>query len=206
MAEYALVKKALKGFLPDCTDSLARILAVALKTGQISYEEIEDLIGAEDEVEEVLLMGYSWRLLLPRRSLKTMEWEDRLLIPMPGEIYEIPSVIRELVREASRSGRWEPHRAIAALFKQIEGLEGDRMPDLVELLAQYAKGAHVTAIQIKRACRALDMEDKVDSIIAYLKAGGIVSPALGYLPKAGQRRTPVYELNPSVLPGYHRSG
>ena len=129
-----------------------------------------------------------------------MEWGDRVLMPMPGEIYELPNVIKHLVMEAIRSGTWEPGKAVAAISREIGEPAWARMPRLVEMLGEYAEGRNVTAIQIKQASKALDLEDRVDSLIADLKACGILSPALGYLPEASKKRTPVYELNPSLFP------
>ncbi|MBW2096348.1 MAG: hypothetical protein JRI80_15845 [Deltaproteobacteria bacterium] len=194
------IERALSSFLQDYAVSLARILNAAVEKGRISYGEIEKLIVPGEDIEEVLLLGYEWRILVPVRSLKSMEWGDRVFLPMPGEEYELPNVVKYLVGEAARSGTWEPGKAMATVAREMGEPAWARIPRLVEKLGAYAKGRHVTAIQIKQACKALDLDDRVDSLIADLKACGILSPSLGYLPEAARKRAPVYELNPSLFP------
>jgi len=205
MNKQKQIEKALSSFLREYVSSLARILNAAVEKRRISYEEIEKLIAPREDIEEVLLLGYDWRILLPVRSSKSMEWGDRVLLPLPGEIYELPNVVRYLVWEAAGSGIWEPERAVAVVAREMGEPAWAQVPRLVEILEDNAKGMHVTAVQIKKACRALDLEDRVDSLIADLKACGILSPALGYLPEAAKKRTPVYELNPSLFPRYNIS-
>ncbi len=202
MNDQKKIERALSSFLHDYVRSLAQILATAVKKGRISYEEIEKLIEPGDDIEEVLLLGYDWRILVPVRSFKSMQWGDRVLMPMPGEIYELPNVVRYLVRGAITSGTWEPWKAEAAIAREIGESAWDRIPRIVEMLGECAEGRNVTAIQIKEACKAFELEHRVDSLIADLKASGIISPTLGYLPEAAKKMTPVYELNPSLLSGH----
>ena len=130
-----------------------------------------------------------------------MEWGDRVFLPMPGEEYEFPNVVKYLVREAAREGTWEPGKAVAAVARDMGEPAWDQIPRLVEILGKKAEGNHVTAIQIKQACNAVHLGERVDSLIADLKACGILSPSLGYLPEAARKRSPVYELNPCLSPG-----
>jgi len=200
MNEQKQIERALNSFLQDYTGCLSRILSAAVEKGRISYAEIEKLIAPGEDIEEVLLLGYDWRILLPVRSSKSMEWGDRVFLPMPGEEYELPNVIKYLVRQAAKSGRWEPWKAMEAVAREMGEPAWARVPRLVETLGAGAEGRHVTAIQIKQACRTLQLEKRLDSLIADLKACGILSPSLGYLPEAAQRRAPVYELNPCLFP------
>jgi len=205
MNQQKQIERALKSFLQEYTGSLARILHAAVEKGRISYEEIEKLIAPGEDIEEVLLLGYDWRILLPVRSSKSMEWGDRVFIPMPGEIYELPNVVRYLVWEAAGSGIWEPEKAVAAVAREMGEPAWAQVPRLVEILGEAAEGRRVTAIQIRRASNALQLGDRVDSLIADLKACGILSPALGYLPEAARKRAPVYELNPCLFPWHNVS-
>jgi len=197
MIEPEPIRKALSSFLDSFTAPLARVLAFAAETGQVSYDEVEKLV--EDEVEEIMLSGNNWRLLVPARTSKSIEWEDRVLLLESGEIYEMPHVVQYLVREASRTGQWEPAKAVAEVFKAMGEPEWARMPQLVELLGRQAKANRISALQVKEACQELGLGERVDPLIAELKGSGIMSPSLGSLTEAVQRRAPIYELNPSLF-------
>ncbi len=197
MGGQELIKKALDSFLDSLTSLLAQVLSLAVKEGKISYEEVKKV--AKDEAEEVLLLGYSWRLLVPERTSKSMEWEDRILRFEPGEVYELPNVVRYLVKEAEQTGHWDPEEAVALAFKQMGEPEWAQMPGLVKRLAERAEGNRISAIQIKETCEELGLGERVDPLIAELKGSGVMSPSLASLAEAIQRKAPLYELNPSLF-------
>jgi hypothetical protein len=176
---------------------LARVLVQACKTGMVSYDEVEEI--AKDDSADVLLLGFELRLLLPTRSARgTLEWGDAVLLPKPGEMYKMPNVVKCLVEEASRTGWWDAGNAVAKIFMIMGEPEWEEMPKLVEKLGEKAKNCKINAIQIKRICRELDLEHKVDLLIAELKGSGVMSPKLGSLTEAIREGSPVYELNPSL--------
>jgi hypothetical protein len=193
------LEKALDELLKgaELTSRLASVLANASKSGRISYREVAQI--ANDNAEDVLLLGNEWRLLLPVRTLKSAAWEDRLLLCEPGESYEVPNIARYLVEEAAKTGRWDPELAITKLFKEMGEPAWERMPKLVEWLEEQARDYRVTASQIKKICSELDLEDRVDALIAGLKASGVMSPKLSSIAEVSREGTPIYELNPSLF-------
>jgi hypothetical protein len=50
-----------------------------------------------------------------------------------------------------------------------------------------------------KMCRELDLEDKVDTLIAQLKGTGVMSPKLGSVIEVIRQGSPVYELNLSLF-------
>jgi hypothetical protein len=193
------LERALTAFLGTgkLASSLARVLIRACKAGRVSYDEVEGI--AKDDSEDVLLLGFELRLLLPTRSASgTLEWGDAVLLLKPGEMYKIPNVVKCLVEEAIRTGRWDPDSAVSKVFMIMGESEWEEMPELVQKLGEEAKDCKINAIQIKRVCTELDLEGKVDLVIAELKGGGVMSPKLGSLTEVIKEGSPVYELNPSL--------
>jgi hypothetical protein len=179
------------------TGELASVLVKASKRGGISYREVGRIVI--DKAEDVLLLGYEWRLLLPVRTTKSAAWEDRLLLCKLGESYEMPNIARYLVEEAIKTARWDPEHAITHLFKEMDEPAWERMPKLVERLEEQAENFRVSADQIKKICGDLDLGDRVDALIAELKASGVMSPKLGSFAEVAQAGSPLYELNPSLF-------
>jgi len=180
------------------TEALAEVLLAASRKGRISFEEVRRIAG--EEAEEVLLVAYQWRLLVPERTSKeSMEWEDGILGTRPEESYKMPNVISLLVEEAGRSGCWEPDKAVAEIFRRMGEPEWACIPKLLELLRARAVNNKISAEEIKEACRELGLAERTDPLIAELKASGIISPVMTSLFEAILRRSPVYELNPSLI-------
>jgi len=175
----------------------SQVLAYAAVKGTVSYQEIKEII--KDDPEDFLLLADKWRLLLPVRTAKSSGWEDRLLIIKNVEVYEIPNVIRYLVREAVKTGIWDPEKAIVKLCKELEDPDCTKIPGLVRSIVEEAVNHKITGNQIKSICVQLGLGDRVDGIIAELKAAGIISPRLSSVPEVNREGSPIYELNPSVV-------
>ena len=179
-------------------DDLARVLACAGETGRVAYEEAEQAVDGDPE--DALLFAFQQRLLVPVRSVKdTLEWDHAVLLLRPGEIYKMPNVVRHLVKQATESGQWDPQRAVAETFREMGEPEWEAMPALVAELSRAASHRTVSAEMVVQACRRLGMEERVDSLIAGLKAAGTMSPKLSSLAEVARAGSPLYELNPSVL-------
>jgi len=193
------LEKALSGLLKhgELVSRLAQVLAHASKRGRVSYREIENMVNGD--AEDVLLLGNEWRLLLPVRTLKSAAWEDRLLVAKPGESYEVPSLVRCLVEESSRTGCWDPEHAITKLFRDMGEPDWEQIPKLVERLEKQAKDYRITATQIKTVCNELGLGGRVDALIAELKGSGVMSPKLGAIAEVSRAGIPIYELNPSLF-------
>lgn len=181
----------------ELTDHLAQVLARASERGRLAYREIEEI--SDNDAEDILLLGNEWRLLLPIRTLKSAAWEDRLLLTEPAELYEIPNVVKYLVENARKTGRWEARDALAELFRDMGEVNWEQIPKLVIQLEEQARDYKITATQIKTVCNKLSLEDRVDTLIAELKGSGVMSPKLGSLAEVTRAGAPIYELNPSLF-------
>jgi len=196
------LEQALSSFLGsgELTKCVARVLARACKKARISQSAVE--ADAGNNAEDVLLVGSEWRLLLPVRSAGgTMEWADRLFMPGPREVYEMPAVVRRMVEGAGETGVWECRSALTRVFREMGDPDWQQMPALVYMLGEGARARRVNALDIKGACEQLGLGARVDLLIAELKAAGVMSPRVGALFELMRARAPEYELNPSLFVG-----
>jgi hypothetical protein len=198
---YDRLEKALSGILGPLkiTSKLSQVLAYAAVKETVYYQKIKEII--KDDPEDVLLLADEWRLLLAVRTAKSSGWADRLLLLKDGEIYEIPNVIRCLVKDALHTGIWDPEKAIIKLFKEFRDPSWGQIPGLVRSIAEEATDHKITGDQIKKICLQRGLGNRVDGLIAELKAAGIISPKLSSVPEVIREGSPIYELNPSVIIG-----
>ena len=196
------LEKALSPILGDDepTGGLSQLLAYASLHDTVCYQEIRDVV--EDDPEDILLMAEEWRLLLPVRTAKSSSWEDRLLLARDGEVYEMPNVIRYLAKEAMQSAKWYHEKAIIELFKKLRDPAWKQIPGLIKAIAEKAIDNKINGNQIKKTCLQFGLSNRVDGLIAELKAAGIMSPKLGSIPDVMGAGSPIYELNPSIVVHY----
>jgi hypothetical protein len=194
------LKEALNSFLKgDDATKIAQLLELVVRNRKVTYEEAKAVIG--EDIEDILILAYGWRMLLPVKAAKAGDWEDKMLTAQPGETYQAVSVVKHLAENASKSGRWDPEIAIAQAFEDIGEPEIDKMPILIARIASQVKGRRISGVQIKRLCTELGLGDRVDPLTSELKACGIISPKLSSLTDPSRAGTPIYEINPCLLVG-----
>ncbi|MFW6115116.1 MAG: hypothetical protein ACOC6E_02335 [Thermodesulfobacteriota bacterium] len=181
------------------TSQLSQVLACASQKDTVSYQEIKAII--EDDPGDLLLLADECRLLLSVSTAKSSSWEDRLLLLKEGERYEIPNIIRYVVKKGIHSGRWDARKAVESLFKDLEDPYWKTVPELVRSIQEEAVNHVISSNQIKMICLQFGLSNRVDSLIAELKAAGIISPRLASTPEVNRHGAPLYELNPSVPMG-----
>ncbi|MBW1858409.1 MAG: hypothetical protein JRI42_09145 [Deltaproteobacteria bacterium] len=187
---YDRLERALSRILGavKSTSKLSQVLAYAVVNGTVSYQETREII--KDDPEDVLLLADKWRLLLPVRTAKSAGWEDRVLVLRDGEIYEIPNLIRYLVKDALDTGQWNPEKSIIELFKKFEDPDWEKIAGLVRSIAEKAIDYKINGNQIKNICIQSGLNNRVDGLIAELKAAGIISPKLGSIPDVVGAQSP----------------
>ncbi len=176
---------------------LVRILEHTCESRSISYEEALSIAGKD--TDDALMLGWQWRLLIPVRTSRCGEWDDRVLMLEPGERYEMPNISRWLLLIFKKTGEWRPQQAISDYFRDSGEPEWAQMPVLArEMKTRCTKGV-ITAVQISESCRSAGLADRVDTMIAILKGAGVMSPRLGSLNQVNATGMPLYEIHPCLL-------
>ena len=193
------LEEALNGIIRagKTTRKLSQTLAYASVNTTVSYQEIKKII--KDDPEDVLLLADQWRLLLPVRTTKSAGWEDRMVVLRDGERYEMPNLIRYLVKNALDTGNWDPEKSIIDIFKKFGEKEWRKIARLVMTMVETAVDYRITGNQINEICLQFGLNNRADSLIAELKAAGIISPKLRSISDVLGARSPIYELNPSII-------
>ncbi|RLB10080.1 MAG: hypothetical protein DRG27_03705 [Deltaproteobacteria bacterium] len=182
---------------------LSKVLNTAFLKERITYREVENIAGDKDKAEDIVLLAFQWRLLIPVNPLKpTLSWEDACFLLMEEEFYVMPNIIRSLVKIASKNGIWDTEKAIQDLFKEIKDENWEIMPQIVKDIVNNAKGGNISANQIKEILARFSLKEKTNYYILILKGCGIISPhirGVREVMKVGGG-SPIYEVNPSVYP------
>jgi hypothetical protein len=191
---------ALSSFLDadEATDELAEVLSLLSEKGHVSYSDVAQVCPGR--TEDVILIGWKWRLMLPIRSSRCSEWDDRILSVRTGEVYEMPNVARYLVKNAIGTGEWDSYSAVTDLYRVMGNPAWQQMAHLVERICDRVVDSSIDARDIGAVCRDLGLGDRVDSLIAVLKGGGVISPKLLPLAEVTRKGVPIYEVNPCLFP------
>ncbi len=189
----ANLERALKARFPDEeADRVAKLLSAILEKGRIAYKQID---MPEDAREDVVLFTYTYRLILPTKSGKTMAWEDRPLTLALDECYRMPLVVAEVVRRAQETGCWEPGPVIFRYFsKCCDEAASDKLK-LFQRLKEKVRNGKVTPYTFRQCVDELGLKMNIDQAIAQFKSANLISPSLGQSVSSGRIE---YEVHPSL--------
>lgn len=193
------IKQAMRSIIKDTTDldPICSVLVYAAEVDIIHYETIQKVAGSL--TGEVLLEMWEWKLLLPIRSSKCGEWDSRIMVMQPGEVFEMPNISRTLTSNAIESGRWDTPWAIYRLFQEMGEPDWEKIPALVRELKNSCVHNVISGTRIGAACSHHGLKEKTGALIAVLKGAGIISPKLMAMDRNRMQSTsPLYEFNPCV--------
>jgi len=167
------IKKAIKCVIKDSTDldSICSVLINAAKRDTINYDAVQTAAGPS--TGEVLLEMWEWKLLLPVRSSKCSEWDSRIMVTQPGEVFEMPNISRALTSNAIESGKWDTTWAIQNLFQKMGEPDWEKIPTLVRELKDSCVHNVISGTRIGSACGHHGLRQKTGALIAVLKGAGI---------------------------------
>jgi len=175
---------------------LCSLLVTAYENDVCRFEVFFDIAG--EVINDLLLELWEWKLIIPVRSSKCGEWDSRILVAGPGEVFEMPNISRVLVGQAIKIGKWESRQAIADLFKVMGEPQWAKIPDLVLEIKIACVHHTITGARIGAACVHNGLAGKTGAMIAILKGSGIISPKLMALAGTARAASPLYEFNPCV--------
>lgn len=175
---------------------LVRILVRACHCDRIHYQDLASEVSGS--VDEVLLVLWEWKLVIPVRSSRCSEWDSRILSTEPGEFYEMPNIAKTLVKKAIESGTWDSTSAIRDLFRCMGEPDWEKMPDLILDIKTHTLHNTISGAKIGALCIQNKLKDKTGAMIAILKGAGVISPKLADISRTVKSGSPLYEFNPSV--------
>lgn len=193
------ILKALSKFMDEqeLTGPLSRALSLFLDDRIVSAGNLRSVLG-EDYIDTMLL-AFEWKMIIPFSPTKTCAWEDRLLVSISSDRYEIPEAVLYVVREAAVQAEWRVEKGLIKLFYDTETvIHPDKMLGIFRKIVDSSKFGTVSGRDIVHCCREQGLPGAADQIIAVFKGLGIISPKLSPVGMISLGSGPLYEVNPSL--------
>ena len=192
------LKKALKTFITGDISvlDLARVLSCFSHRDRVDYRELES--AAQEGVDEALLALWEWKLVIPVRSSRCSEWDSRIFLAEPEEVFEMPNISKALVEKGIKTGQWDSTSGILDLFQRMGEPEWEKMPRLIRSIRNHTVHNIINGARIGALCTQNGLSHKAGAMIAVLKGAGVISPKLAAIDPVAKSRSPLYEFNPCV--------
>ncbi len=185
------LEDALRDVFPE-EDHVALIetLLLASERDKIRNSELQI---PEPVKEDLLILLERERALIPFETSKTIAWDDRVLTFKPGETYEAPHVVKNMLRRAEETGRLAPRCAFKEYLREIGEPDLETMAVFFDHVLDNVENGRISAEALSDIADELSLEHRMGTIIAELKGGGVISPCLR------DPSTLSYEVNPFLL-------
>ncbi len=171
---------------------LAKLLSCSCQTDSITYEELD----LDDEVkDDIILLAYEERVLLPMKSRRGSAWEDRILAFTEGERYHLPRIVRFLIEDTQKSGQWKIEEAVGKALDEAGENDVTVMVDYLNHIKKLAPRYEVEVGVMQAICNELDLNiDMHDTLDRFVRCG-IMSPRTQRSLHTG---ISIYEMNPCL--------
>lgn len=163
-------------FSAEEADGLARLIQGVGSDGEVAVQAI-NLPGADRD--DLILLAYEERLLIPCATRPGSAWEDRVLSLAPGAAYFMPRVVKELMASAALTGDLNPDDAVRKALAEAGNEPVAGMLALFKALQPHSVARQMEAglmeIIHRRTTPDLDLHDTLDQFVL----AGMMSPCPG---------------------------
>ena len=139
----------------------------------LSYQEI-DLCRAEKN--DLILLGYQERVLIPVKTTASPAWEDRIIDFDVGRTYVIPPVVRQIPVVFSKKGYFCLESLLKQIVPDLVPEEVKRLYHLLDTIMTHSTGFMFEMGLLKlffdKLTPQLDLHDIIDLFVI----NGIMSP------------------------------
>ncbi|NQT73692.1 MAG: hypothetical protein HQ553_13130 [Chloroflexi bacterium] len=187
-----LVESLSNQFSADEARDLARLFSSSCQADSITYEELD--LDAEVK-DDIILLAYEERVLLPMKSRRGSAWEDRILAFTEDERYHLPRVVRFLIEDARKSSQWNIDLAIGKALGEAGENNVNNMVDYLNRVKKLSSKYEVEVGVMQVICNELNLNiDMHDTLDRFVRCG-IMSPRTQRSLHTG---ISIYEMNPCL--------
>ena len=139
----------------------------------ISYREI-DLSRAEKD--DLILLGYQERILIPVKTKASLAWEDRIIDFDVGGTYVIPPVARQIPVVFIKKGYFCLESLLKQIFPDLVSKEVKKLYNLLDTIMTHSTGFKFETGLLKLFYDKLTLQFDLHDTIDMFVINGIMSP------------------------------
>jgi hypothetical protein len=91
----------------------------------------KDLQLPQEDAQDLLMIGFDQRMILPEKTRKGPAWEDRILTFEEAAVFQIPPIVRQITKVAGSRESLQTNFLLASIFEELPPSD---ISDMVQLL------------------------------------------------------------------------
>lgn len=153
----------------------------------------EDLMLPEDDIHDLLMLGFEQRVILPEKTRMGPAWEDRILPFVEAAIFQVPPIVRQIARKTANQKTLQMNFLLAGIFYDLSSSDINNMSHLLSTIMNNSRNrifeAGLLDLYHKQINTQINLHDMLDLFVI----SGIMSPCPARSLNTGLAW---YEINP----------
>ncbi len=138
-----------------------------------SYKDIQ---LPQEEAQELLILCFDQRLILPGKTRKGPAWEDRILTFDETAVFRIPLVVRQITRVAGSRESLQTNFLLASIFDELPSSDISKMVQLLTTIMANSSNRRFEAGLLDLYHQQIDTRTCVHDMLDLFVISGVMSP------------------------------
>ena len=185
----------LKDYLNSCfPQEDARLLIYYLQNhADAAYFLFKDLQLPEEEAQDLLMLGLEQRMILPEKTRMGPSWEDRILTFDAEAVFQVPPIVRQIVREAPNREKLQMYSLLESIFDDLPASDINDMARLLTTIMANSSNRVFEAGLLGIFHQQIDVRISLHDMLDLFVISGVMSPCPARSLKTGLAW---YEIGP----------
>jgi hypothetical protein len=136
----------------------------------------KDLRLPEDDIHDLLMLGFEQRMILPEKTRMGPAWEDRILTFDEAAIFQVPPIVRQIAQIADSQKNIQMDHLMASIFVDLSSSDINNMSQLLTTIMNNSRNrifeAGLLDLYHKQINTQINLHDMLDLFVI----SGIMSP------------------------------
>ncbi|MDZ7667295.1 MAG: hypothetical protein U5K27_18545 [Desulfotignum sp.] len=153
----------------------------------------KDLQLPQEEAQELLMLCFDQRVILPEKTRKGPAWEDRILTFDETAVFQIPPVVRQITRMAGSRESLQTNFLLASIFEELPSSDISDMAQLLTTIMANSRNRMFEAGLLDLYHKQIDARISLHDMLDLFVISGVMSPCPALSLKTGLAW---YEISP----------
>jgi hypothetical protein len=135
-----------------------------------------DLQLPQEDAQDLLMIGFDQRMILPEKTRKGPAWEDRILTFDDTAVFQIPLVVRQITRVAGSRESLQTNFLLASIFEELPSSDIKDMAQLLTTIMANSSNRMFEAGLLDLYHQQIDARVCLHDMLDLFVISGVMSP------------------------------
>lgn len=140
------------------------------------YFFYENVRLTQEEAQDLLMLGFDQRLLLPEKTRMGPAWKDRIITFDAEAVFQVPPIVRQIAREAGSKESLQMNFLLASIFEELPASDINDMARLLTTIMANCRNRMFEAGLLNLYYQQINARVTLHDMLDLYVISGIMSP------------------------------